>query len=105
MDYNRLFDKRFAGQPLLGTMFDEARNRTMKIFYIEESEHVGIYDSVDTWISPVKGCFKSLKEGFLLEQIALAEQGKISPESPQRHRLLTAPVKKVFQHRGMTHAN
>ena len=105
MDYNRLFDKRFAGQPLLGTMHDEARNRTMKIFYIEEPDRVGIFDGVDTWISPVKGCFKSMKDGYLNEQILLAEQGKIPPEAPQRHKLNTTLVRKVFKHRGMTHAN
>jgi len=105
MNYNRLFDKRFAGQPLLATMFDEARDRTVKIFYIEESTHVGVYDGCDVWISPVKGCFKSLKEGYLNEQILLAEQGKVSPEVPQRHKLNTTLVRKVFKHRGMTHAN
>lgn len=89
MNYNRLFEKRFSGQPLLATMYDEARERTLKLFYIEEPDHVGAYDGVDVWISPTKGCFLGLKEGLLASQIVLATQGKILPEAVQRRKLIT----------------
>ena len=121
MNYNRLFDKRFAGQPLLATMEDEARGRTVKIFYIEQPTLVGVWDGVDTWISAVKGCFRNLKEGLLESQIALAAEGKIAPEALQRRKLITATgrfatepamqslpipgVRKVFQKRKPTHEN
>jgi hypothetical protein len=86
VEFNILFDRKFSGCPMLGTMYDEARDRTMKLFYVNMEGHVGVFDGVDTWISPIKGCFRQLKEGFLQEQILLAQQGKIGPEPLQRHK-------------------
>jgi hypothetical protein len=103
MNINRLFDKRFKGCPLLATMEDEARGRTVKIFYIEQPTLVGVWDGVDTWISAVKGCFRNLKEGLLESQIALAAEGKIAPEVAQRRKLVVPLPRKVPQRREMTH--
>ncbi len=101
-DYNRLFDKKFKGCPLLAVMDDEARGRNVKIFYIDDPLHVGVFDGVDTWVSPVKGCFHYLKEGLLDSQIALAVQGKIAPEATVR-KTFNKQQHKVFQKREMTH--
>lgn len=101
MNYNRLFDKKFKECPLLATMLDEARGRNVKIFYIDDPLHVGVFDGVDTWVSPVKGCFHYLKEGLLDRQIVLAAQGKITAETPTR-KTLNKPLQhigKVFQRR------
>jgi len=93
--FNTLFEKRFLGCPLLATMRDEPRDRTVKIFYINEPGLVGVNDGIDTWISPVKGCFHNLKEGLLESQMVLAAAGRVSPEEQavrQRHTMPTRPL-------------
>ena len=105
-----LFKSKFKKCPLLATMRDEGRDRTVKIFYIGQqvlagNALVGVYDGVDTWISPVKGCFQSLKDGYLASQIELAAQGKLLPEPTQRKQLPVLPVRKSYPHREMTHAS
>lgn len=101
--FNALFEKKFLGCPLLATMRDEPRDRTVKIFYINEPGLVGVNDGIDTWISPVKGCFHNLKEGLLESQIILAAAGSVKPEQEVRPRH-TMPARPLMQRR-LVHAH
>ena len=117
MNYAELMKKKFLGCPMVATMQDTNRERTVKIYYIGETvpvpdpkqkeqgnAHVGVNDGVDVWISPVKGCFHLLHAGYLEQQLVLAAEGKIAPEQLVTIRkTINRPPVKIMQRRDSTH--
>ena len=53
MSYARFFNSKGRGYTLLAVKRDVARERDVKIYYIDEDTHVGINDGVDSWIASI----------------------------------------------------